>query len=105
MPWLWAVPAVAVVLAFRYVATGAGTWYAFTDWDGISPHAKWVGLGNFRQIFKDPASRGALEHTLELAFTFVVVANAIGLALALALHRTLKTRGFTSNETCFARNS
>jgi raffinose/stachyose/melibiose transport system permease protein len=93
VPWLWALPAVAVVLAFRYVATGAGTWYAFTDWDGISPSAHWVGLDNFRKIFNDPASRGALEHTLELAFAFVVVANLIGLGLALALQRTLKTRG------------
>jgi raffinose/stachyose/melibiose transport system permease protein len=93
VPWLWAVPAIAVVLAFRYVATGAGTWYAFTDWDGISPSAHWVGLDNFRKIFSDPASRGALEHTLELAFSFVVVANLIGLGLALALQRTLKTRG------------
>ena len=73
MPWAWVLPAVAVVIAFRYVATGAGTWYAFTDWDGISRHANWVGLDNFRKILDDPASRGALEHTLELALTFVVV--------------------------------
>ena len=92
VPWLWVVPAVAVVLAFRYVATGAGTWYAFTDWDGLSD-ATWVGLDNFRQILDDPASRGALENTIELAFTFVITANVIGLALALALHRTLKARG------------
>jgi raffinose/stachyose/melibiose transport system permease protein len=93
VPWLWAVPALLVVLAYRYAATAAGTWYAFTDWDGISSHARWVGFDNFRHIFRDAASRGALEHTLELAFTFVVVSNIIGLALALALNRTLKTRG------------
>ena len=92
-PWLWVVPAVVVVFALRYVATGAGAWYAFTDWDGISTHARFVGLDNFREILRDSASRGALEHTLELAFAFVVVANVIGLALALALNRTVKTRG------------
>jgi raffinose/stachyose/melibiose transport system permease protein len=87
------VPALAVVVALRYVATGAGAWYAFTDWDGISPHAHYVGLKNFRQIFSDPSSRGALEHTLVLAAAFVVVSNLVGLALALGLQRTLKTRG------------
>jgi raffinose/stachyose/melibiose transport system permease protein len=92
-PWLWVVPAVAIVLALRYVATGAGAWYAFTDWDGISTHAHFVGFDNFRKIFNDPASRGALEHTLELAFAFVLVSNAIGLALALGLNRTVKSRG------------
>jgi raffinose/stachyose/melibiose transport system permease protein len=90
---LWVVPALAVVVALRYVATGAGAWYAFTDWDGISPHAHYVGLQNFRQIFNDPSSRGALEHTLVLAAAFVVVSNLIGLLLALGLQRTLKTRG------------
>jgi raffinose/stachyose/melibiose transport system permease protein len=92
VPWLWVVPAVAVVLAFRYVATGAGTWYAFTDWDGLSD-ATWVGLDNFRKIFEDPASRGALKNTIVLAFSFVITANVIGLALALALQRTIKSRG------------
>jgi raffinose/stachyose/melibiose transport system permease protein len=92
-PWLWVVPAVAVVFALRYVATGAGAWYAFTDWDGISTHARFIGLDNFREILRDPASRGALEHTLVLAFAFVIVSNVIGLALALALNRTVKTRG------------
>ena len=93
-PWFWVVPAVAVVLALRYFATGAGAWYAFTDWDGISRHAQWIGLGNFREIWNDPASRGALEHTLELAFSFVIVSNVLGLALALALNRAVKSRGF-----------
>jgi raffinose/stachyose/melibiose transport system permease protein len=93
VPWIWVLPAVAVVLAFRYVATGAGTWYAFTDWDGLSD-ATWVGLDNFRQIFEDPASRGALKNTIVLAFSFVIASNVIGLALALALQRTIKTRGF-----------
>ncbi|MGZ4356061.1 MAG: carbohydrate ABC transporter permease [Gaiellaceae bacterium] len=92
-PWVWVVPAVLVVLALRYVSTGAGAWYAFTNWDGISTHAKFVGLDNFRQILRDPASRGALEHTLELAVVFVVVSNVLGLALALALNRTVKSRG------------
>ena len=62
VPWIWVLPAVAVVLAFRYVATGAGTWYAFTDWDGLSD-ATWVGLDNFREIFERPRlARRAQEH-------------------------------------------
>src|SRR3954454_5461242 len=93
-PWFWVVPAVAGVLALRYLATRARAWYAFTDWDGISRHAEWIGLGNFREIFHDPTSRGALEHTLELAFAFVIVSNVLGLALALALNRSVKSRGF-----------
>jgi raffinose/stachyose/melibiose transport system permease protein len=92
VPWLWAVPAVVLVLLLRYVATAAGAWYAFTDWDGISRSAEFIGFDNFREIIENPASRGALENTVLLAVTFVVVANAIGLGLALGLNRTLKSR-------------
>ncbi|HEY2200481.1 MAG TPA: sugar ABC transporter permease, partial [Solirubrobacteraceae bacterium] len=53
---------------------------------------KWVGLANFREIFSDPVARGALWHTLELTAAFVAVVNVIGLVLALALHRTVRSR-------------
>jgi raffinose/stachyose/melibiose transport system permease protein len=94
VPLYWVVPALLLILAARYASTVAGGWYAFTEWDGISASADFVGLDNFRQIFRDPSARGALVHTLELAFAYVVAVNAIGLALALALHRTLKSRNF-----------
>jgi raffinose/stachyose/melibiose transport system permease protein len=88
------VPALVFTFLVHYVAVTAGAWYAFTDWDGISPNPKFIGLANFREIAHDPAARGALENTLELAFVFVVVANLLGLALAVALHRSIKTRNY-----------
>jgi len=90
---LWVVPALVLVLAVHYIAVGAGAWYAFTDWNGVGK-AHYIGLENFREILRDDEARGALVHTLVLAFTFVAAANAIGLALALALNRTLKSRNF-----------
>jgi len=73
------------------VPIGFGGYYAFTSWDGLT-HATWVGLKNFRAIAADATARAALWNTLELASAFVVASNAIGLALALELNRTLKTR-------------
>jgi raffinose/stachyose/melibiose transport system permease protein len=92
VPWLWVVPAVALVLAFRYATVVAGGWYAFTDWNGISPNASFVGLKNFQQILSDRVVRGALVNTITFAVLFVTTANLIGLALAVGLHRALKTR-------------
>jgi raffinose/stachyose/melibiose transport system permease protein len=94
VPLFWVLPALLLIVAARYASTIAGGWYAFTDWDGISASADFVGLDNFRQIFRDPSARGALVHTLELAFAYVVAVNAVGLALALALNRTLKSRNY-----------
>jgi raffinose/stachyose/melibiose transport system permease protein len=91
VPWLLAVPGLAAVLAFHFVPTGFGSYYAFTNWNGAS-HATWVGLRNFREIVADGSARGALWHSLELAGCFVLIVNAIGLALALGLNRVVKSR-------------
>ncbi|MPQ99731.1 ABC transporter permease subunit [Modestobacter sp. I12A-02628] len=89
--WWWALPAILMVLVIHYLATAGGALYAFTDWTGIGDFDL-VGLDNFRRIFEDPTMIGALENTLFLAFGFLVLTNVVGLALALALNRTLKTR-------------
>jgi len=93
VPWLLAVPGLIAVVAFHYAPVTVGGYFAFTDWNGIGG-ASWIGLDNFRTIFSDPTARGALLHSLELAICFVVAVNAIGLALALALNRAVKTRNF-----------
>jgi raffinose/stachyose/melibiose transport system permease protein len=91
VPWLLALPALAALFAFHLLPIAFGSYYAFTNWNGLT-HAKWVGLANFRSIVADQTARGALWHTLELAGCFVVVVNALGLALALGLNRAVKTR-------------
>lgn len=94
VPVWWVVPGLGIVLLVHYVAVSAGAWYAFTDWNGISANPKFIGLANFREIARDPAARGALWHTLELAFAFVVAVNVLGLAFAVSLNRSLKTRNY-----------
>ncbi|HET6508985.1 MAG TPA: sugar ABC transporter permease [Baekduia sp.] len=91
VPWLVALPGVLFLLAFHIVPTIVGGRYAFTDWNGID-QAHGVGLGNFREIFRDPVTEHSLWNTLKFAGVFFVAVNAIGLALALALRRTLKSR-------------
>jgi raffinose/stachyose/melibiose transport system permease protein len=86
-----ALPGVFALVAFTLVPVVAGGLYAFTDWRGLGD-ARWIGLENFRQILHDPITRGALWHTLVFGGALVVVTNAVGLALALGLNRTLKSR-------------
>ena len=91
VPWLLALPALVALFAFHFVPIGFGGYYAFTNWNELA-NASWVGLRNFREIFRDQVAREALWHTLILAGCFVVAVNAIGLALALGLNRVVKTR-------------
>jgi raffinose/stachyose/melibiose transport system permease protein len=89
--WLVAAPAVVAVALLHFAPTVAGMFYAFTDWQGIGP-ARWIGLGNFRELFHNRETRGALWNTLRLTGGFVLLGNAIGLAIALGLNRTVKSR-------------
>jgi raffinose/stachyose/melibiose transport system permease protein len=89
--WWWAAPAVVFVLITIYATTAIGGFYAFTDWTGVGSW-NFVGLDNFRNIFKTPELLGSLTNTLLLAFGFLVLSNVIGLGFALSLNRGLKTR-------------
>jgi raffinose/stachyose/melibiose transport system permease protein len=91
VPWVLAVPAFLALVLFHFVPVAAGGYFAFTDWDLLNdPH--WIGLQNFRDVIDDPLARAALRNTLLLAFVFVVAVNSLGLALALALNRAVKSR-------------
>lgn len=89
--WWWALPGILLVLAIHYAATTVGGFFAFTDWSGIGAF-NWIGFDNFVKIFADPSQVLALGNTLFLAFVSVILSNVVGLALALALNRGLKTR-------------
>jgi raffinose/stachyose/melibiose transport system permease protein len=69
-----------------------GAAFAFTDWDGLDPTRRFVGLENFRDLLADPAARGALRQTLIIAVAITIIQNAIGLLLALGVHSRIKSR-------------
>jgi raffinose/stachyose/melibiose transport system permease protein len=90
-PLWWAIPGIVMMLLFHYGAFLAGSWYAFTDWNGLS-RPDFVGLDNFRQILVSAESAAALWNTVWLTVCFVVLANVIGLSLAILLNKSLKSR-------------
>jgi raffinose/stachyose/melibiose transport system permease protein len=92
VPWWLVIPAVVAVFVFRLVPSLVGGAYSFTNWNGNGLSASWRGVANFSGIFSNPTTSSALLHTLLLAGLLVVFANGFGLAIALSLRRTLKTR-------------
>ena len=91
-PALWfALPAMLVYLVVVIYPSLAGAVYAFTDWSGVGG-ADFVGLNNFRRIFTDDQSFGALRNTVLLTVFIVVFQNAIGLALALGVHSRIRSK-------------
>jgi raffinose/stachyose/melibiose transport system permease protein len=91
VPWLLLLPGGAIYVAVIIVPTIASVVYSLTDYSGLG-EANFIGLDNYRETLSDPQASGSLKNTLLLTVVSVVVMNAIGLALALALHRPFRGR-------------
>ncbi|MGW0585385.1 carbohydrate ABC transporter permease, partial [Streptomyces sp. NPDC002920] len=91
-PWWFALPAMLLFAFVVLVPSARGVYYAFTDWDGLSPDFSFVGLDNFSEMFRDEDATQAVWHTLLIAVSITVVQNAVGLLLALGVNSAIKSR-------------
>ena len=92
--WWFVLPALALYAFIVLVPTVRGSFYAFTDWDGLSPVQRWVGIDNFRAILDDDAAREAIKNTVLIAMAITIIQNAVGLLLALGVNSQIKSRHF-----------
>ncbi|GAA3769535.1 sugar ABC transporter permease [Plantactinospora mayteni] len=91
-PWWFAAPAMLLFAFVVLIPSARGIYYAFTDWDGLSPDFSWVGFGNFTDMVGDPNARQAVWHTLVLAVAITIIQNGFGLLLALGVNTMIKSR-------------
>jgi len=66
-------------------------YYSFTDWTGLSPEFKTVGLDNYRRMLDDEIFWKSLQHSLLFALVLPLV--TIGLALFFAFMINVGGRG------------
>ena len=73
---------------------------AFREWDGNNPW-KFVGFGNFQNIFTDDRFLAALKNTAVYAVFTVPLTLIMALALAILLNQKIKGRNFFRTITFF----
>ncbi|HLU56041.1 MAG TPA: sugar ABC transporter permease [Pseudonocardia sp.] len=87
-------PAAVFVAIFTYYPVVAGSQMAFRNWKLTDlTDTSWVGLGNFRDVFADPAWGTVLANTVVWVVGSIVPQLVIGFALALWLRRRFRLRG------------
>jgi len=79
--WGFVAPAFVIYAVFVLYPLVKSLQLSFTDWDGVSAQKTYVGLANFREMFKDPLVWESLVHNVE----WVVIGTALPLVLGLAL--------------------
>lgn len=79
-------PAILLVTVMMYVPFVMSGYYSLTEWNGISKEPVFIGLDNFITIFnKGSEYLTAIWFTAKYTIGFVIFANVIALALAVAL--------------------
>jgi putative aldouronate transport system permease protein len=100
---LMTLPGMLVLLLFHYLPT-LGNVVAFQDYNpyaGDNPlqaflHSRWIGFGNFKTLFENPAFWDALRNTLAITAFQLVFFFPLPIALAILLNSLVsaKLRGF-----------
>ena len=87
-PYLWTVPAVAFLLVFLFYPIFFNLLLSLFDWNGVdrNPLAKFIGLLNYANAFKDPIFLTALRNTLVFVFFSITLQNAVALTAAIFLY-------------------
>jgi raffinose/stachyose/melibiose transport system permease protein len=94
---LWLIlPALSLYVVLVIVPTLAGLPLSLTNWNGIS-HVRLNGLNNFIRVWRSPVFQAAMEHTGFILVAFLILANTVGLGLAVLLHS--RPRGYRIYQT------
>ncbi len=92
-------PSLAIFIIFVVLPVIQSARYSLYDWNGLGPLAELVGLGNYRELVKDPIFWKALLHNVILLVASLATQLPLGAFLAILL--TGKLRGTTLFRTIY----
>ncbi|HXT92355.1 MAG TPA: sugar ABC transporter permease [Trebonia sp.] len=85
-------PAIIVFVGLVIFPVALAAYYGFYKWQGYGPPTNWVGLGNYKIIFTDPAFQQVLEHNGLIAVLSLVIQGPLAIGLALLLNQKIRGR-------------
>jgi ABC-type sugar transport system permease subunit len=86
----WVLPAFIFVVGIVYYSVAYTGYISTLDWDGLSPTATAVGLGNFTDMLADPIFWASIQHTAIFWVVTFTVQTALGFVLAAIMHSRVK---------------
>lgn len=89
--YLILVPTFALVLTFNYYPALSALFHSVFEWNGANIQ-RYIGLGNFAAMFKDPTLMGSLANLVKLALFGLVVNLTFPLLAGAMIYHLLDTR-------------
>ncbi len=93
LPYILISPLVVFIGALSFVPTLDTTVEAFFRVMPLDPPTRFIGLGNFRDLFTNPVIRTSWVNTAVYVAIGVVLSVVFGTAIAVALQRRFRLRG------------
>ncbi|GAA3407281.1 carbohydrate ABC transporter permease [Paenibacillus hodogayensis] len=90
--FMFLVPALASHTLFIIFPFLKSLYYSFTNFDGMSRQYKFVGIGNYIDLFHDSAMLASMSYTLFYTFSSIVLVTLFAIPLAIILDSGMKTR-------------
>lgn len=79
-------PALVFYLMFVLIPAAGGVWYGMTNWNGLNPNYRFVGLSNYIEaLTEDIVFLDSVLFTLKYVFFMVVLQNILALVLAVLI--------------------
>ncbi len=88
------IPIALVVVILIGIPLVRAVYYSFTDYSGMSPDTKFVGLRNYESVFTNSSLLTGLTFTLLFAVSTTLVITVLAIPLAVMLNRRFFGRGF-----------
>ena len=97
--YLFVLPALVLYAVFMIYPFFQSVYLSFTDWNGATAVKNWVGLDNYRQLFRDDLLWRALWHNAIWVVIGTLAPLVVGFLLAVLLAN--RPRGFTLFRTVY----
>jgi len=93
--FLFILPALAFFTVIKLIPAVMGIVYSFTNWNGINPTKKFIGIENFKELFaSDPDFWVSMGLTLKYVVVIVILMNLTALLLAVMIENLNRGKGF-----------
>jgi ABC-type sugar transport system permease subunit len=85
--FLFILPALIGFCFIRVIPMMTSFYYSFTDWDGFSSEAKFIGLANYLKLLQDPEVKNSIMVSLTFVVVSVLVINSLAVLFAVLLKK------------------
>lgn len=88
-------PALLFYIVFVLAPACGGVWYSLTDWNGLNPTYKIIGLSNYVEaLTEDPIYINSIYFTFKFVVFMVILQNALAILLAILVETRKKSKAW-----------